>query len=126
MITSGSGGFNLYSKNSIYNGYDGNQIGFQASSSISGYQNGWMNDAANSSCSFGKEFTLNIPGKGSNWANFSGSFQEIRYYNTAINESVFDDYVMNPNSIEGNGINQSPNQLAFRASLGGELDRIVI
>ena len=28
---------------------------------------------------------------------------------------------MNPNSIEGNGINQSPNQLAFRASLGGEL-----
>lgn len=121
MITSGSGGFNLYSKNSIYNGYDGNQIGFQASSSISGYQNGWMNDAANSSCSFGKEFTLNIPGKGSNWANFSGSFQEIRYYNTAINESVFDDYVMNPNSIEGNGINQSPNQLAFRASLGGEL-----
>ena len=121
MITSGSGGFNLYSKNSIYNGYDGNQIGFQASSSISGYQNGWMNDAVNSSCSFGKEFTLNIPGKGSNWANFSGSFQEIRYYNTAINESVFDDYVMNPNSIEGNGINQSPNQLAFRASLGGEL-----
>jgi len=121
MITSGSGGFNLYSKNSIYNGYDGNQIGFQASSSISGYQNGWMNDAANSSCSFGKEFTLNIPGKGSNWANFSGSFQEIRYYNTAISESVFDDYVMNPNSIEGNGTNQGPNQLAFRASLGGEL-----
>ena len=121
MITSGSGGFNLYSKNSIYNGYDGNQIGFQASSSISGYQNGWMNDAVNSSCSFGKEFTLNIPGKGSNWANFSGSFQEIRYYNTAISESVFDDYVMNPNSIEGNGTNQGPNQLAFRASLGGEL-----
>ena len=28
---------------------------------------------------------------------------------------------MNPNSIEGNGTNQGPNQLAFRASLGGEL-----
>jgi hypothetical protein len=28
---------------------------------------------------------------------------------------------MNPNSVEGNGINQGPNQLAFRASLGGEL-----
>ncbi len=28
---------------------------------------------------------------------------------------------MNPNSIEGNGTNQGPNQIAFRASLGGEL-----
>jgi hypothetical protein len=115
MITSGSGGFNFFSKNSIYNGYDGNQIGFQASSSISGYQNGWMNDVANSSCSFGREFTLNIPGKGSNWANFSGSFQEIRYYNTIISENDFNNYVVNSSYI-GN-----PNTLAFRASLGGEL-----
>ena len=56
-----------------------------------------------------------------NYNRFSGSFQEIRYYTVPISESVFDDYVMNPNSIEGNGTNQGPNQLAFRASLGGEL-----
>ena len=28
---------------------------------------------------------------------------------------------MNPYSIEGNSINSSPNDLAFRASIGGEL-----
>ena len=30
---------------------------------------------------------------------------------------------MNPLSIEGNTINSLPNELAFRASLGSELDR---
>lgn len=103
--------FTLFAKNSIYSGYDGNQIGFQASSSVAGNNTIWT--ATNISF-FG---TASL----ANYSNFSGSFQEIRYYNTAISESVFDDYVMNPNSIEGNGINQSPNQLAFRASLGGEL-----
>ena len=103
--------FTLFAKNSIYSGYDGNQIGFQASSSVAGNNTIWT--ATNISF-FG---TASL----ANYSNFSGSFQEIRYYNTAISESVFDDYVMNPNSIEGNGTNQGPNQLAFRASLGGEL-----
>jgi hypothetical protein len=47
--------------------------------------------------------------------------QEIRYYNTVLSESVFKDYIMNPYSSEGNSINNSPNQLAFRLTLGGEL-----
>jgi hypothetical protein len=104
----------LYAANSIYNGYDGNQIGFKASSSIQGTD--IMNLIwANSTVSyFGTSSALN-------YNIFSGSFQEIRYYTTRISESVFDDYVMNPNSIEGNRTNQGPNQLAFRASLGGEL-----
>ncbi len=101
----------IYVKNSIYNGYDGNQIGFQASSSCAfnaASQLIWNNA------------TISFFGTSSrtNYNIFSGSFQEIRYYNTSINESVFDDYVMNPNSIEGNETNQGPNQLAFRASLG--------
>ena len=29
---------------------------------------------------------------------------------------------MNPHSVEGNSVNSSPNELAFRASLGGELN----
>jgi len=104
----------IYVKNSIYNGYDDNQIGFQASSSCAfnaTAQLVWDNA------------TISFFGTSSrtNYNIFSGSFQEIRYYNTCISESVFNDYVMNPNSIEGNGINQGPNQLAFRASLGGEL-----
>ena len=106
--------FGLYAKNSIYNGYDGNQIGFQASSSVTGSDEPWFNNTQ------GFWGALNASGIGT-LNSFSGSFQEIRYYNTRISESVFDDYVMNPNSIEGNGTNQGPNQLAFRASLGGEL-----
>lgn len=110
MLTSGSN-FILYSKDSIYNGYDGNQIGFQASGSVVGNNSIWI--ATNTSF-FGSSSLAN-------YNRFSGSFQEIRYYTVPISESVFDDYVMNPNSIEGNGTNQGPNQLAFRASLGGEL-----
>ena len=103
--------FTLFAKNSTYSGHDGSQLGFQASSSVVGNNAIWT--ATNTSF-FG---TASL----TNYNNFSGSFQEIRYYSTRISESVFDDYVMNPNSIEGNGINQGPNQLAFRASLGGEL-----
>ena len=53
---------------------------------------------------------------------FSGSLQEVRYYKTALSESVFDDYVMNQLSFEGNSLNSSPLDLAFRAPLGSELN----
>jgi hypothetical protein len=111
MLTKNNTTYTLYSKNSIYNGYDGDQLGFQASSSVIGSITAWNMGMTSY---FGSASI-------SNYTNFSGSFQEIRYYTVPISESVFDDYVMNPNSIEGNGINQGPNQLAFRASLGGEL-----
>jgi hypothetical protein len=53
---------------------------------------------------------------------FSGSYQEIRYFDTLLDSDVFKDYVMNPYSTEGiGGVNSSPNELVFRASLGGEL-----
>jgi hypothetical protein len=60
-----------------------------------------------------------------NWNNlghiykpFSGSFQEIRYYTEALSGSLFEDYVMNPYSFEGNNNNEAANTLAFRADLG--------
>lgn len=115
MVTRNGSNFTLYSKNSIYNGYDGNQLGFQASSSRTGNNQAWIDISGFGMTSYFGSASI------SNYKSFSGSFQEIRYYNTSINESVFDDYVMNPNSIEGNETNQGPNQLAFRASLGGEL-----
>ncbi len=65
--------FTLFAKNSIYSGYDGNQIGFQASSSVAGNNAIWT--AVNTSF-FG---TASL----ANYSNFSGSFQEIRYYNTS-------------------------------------------
>lgn len=56
----------------------------------------------------------------------SASFQELRYYSIPISESVFDDYVMNPYSIEGSsteGANSSYNTLLYRIDLGTSLNR---
>ena len=109
MITSGSSnGFELTAANKIYNGNDGTSIGYIASASIN--TGSW---AASRTAHFATS-SVHSP--------FSGSFQEIRYYTTILNENSFKDYVMNPLSIEGNSINSSPNELAFRASLGSELD----
>ena len=52
---------------------------------------------------------------------FSGAYQEIRYWDTALSESLFYDYVVNPYSTQGNTINITPQDLAFRADLGTQL-----
>jgi hypothetical protein len=108
--------FELYSGNKMYDsGENGTSIGFINSSSVT------ANDAIFTST------TRALFGSGSStinskiYNNFSGSFQEIRYYAKPISESVFKDFVMNPSSIEGNFINSGSDQLAFRLSLGGEL-----
>ena len=107
--------FNLYAGNKIYNGNDGTSIGYYASASITGADSfAWR--FARYSVFASSSFYY------PNYKKFSGSLQEIRYYNTQISESVFKDYVMNPLSIEGNGVNSAPDQLIFRAALGSELD----
>ena len=105
MINSSSNGFEMYAANKIYNGADGTSIGYIASSSITSTYDGWANA------------TSAYFGTSSLYSNFSGSYQEIRYYKNALSESEFKDYVMNPLSIEGNSINSSPNELIFRGSL---------
>ena len=168
--------YTLYVANKIYDGADGNQIGFQGSASI------YVNVANN--------LTTNGPGKGpsplynansasvnASWnafsldlaqygagayvggwgntlttgetgsmgiladdggsrtglpkgiqnagKNFSGSLQEFRYYSHDISQSVFNDAVMNPESIEGNFITGSESSfdiVNFRAPLGNELE----
>ena len=111
LVNSGSNGtYTLYAKNSLYNGDTGTELGFQASSSISYSSNTWISG------------TYSVFGNSvDTYDNLSGSLQELRYYKNAISESVFDDYVMNPNSIEGNSINSSANELVFRGALGAEL-----
>jgi hypothetical protein len=110
MLTSGSNGFELHAGDKIYEGGDNNTIlGFYSSSSIISSYNCW--DSAN----------IIYFSTGSLFNNFSGSLQEIRYFKSPLSESVFKDYIMNPHSIEGNTINSSPDELIFRASLGGEL-----
>ena len=101
LVNSGSTGFTLYAANKNYKGEDGNVVGFQASSSVTG-ENVWT---ASLISTFGS----------ASYKTFTGSFQEIRYYTTAISKDNFDAYVMNPYSIE------SSDYLAFRATLGGEL-----
>jgi len=99
----------LHAANSI-----NNTLGFVSSSSVTGY----------SATNYNNGTIIRFPNSssityGSNtYLPFSGSLQEIRYYTPNISASVFYDYVLNPYSSEGNGINSSPNELIFRADLG--------
>jgi hypothetical protein len=108
--------FTLSVGNKIYEGGDnGTLLGFYSSSVITASTDAdWYN---NGDSYFASSSLIN----GNTYTQFSGSLQEIRYYNTKIEENVFKDYIMNPYSIEGNSLNSGPNELAFRASLGGEL-----
>jgi hypothetical protein len=114
--SSGFSDFTLYAGNKIYEGGDnGTLLGFYSSSTVTVDDTDWTN-------TFVSYFGLggNII-NGNLYDYFSGSFQEIRYFKSPLSESVFKDYIMNPYSIEGNNINSSPDELIFRASLGGEL-----
>jgi hypothetical protein len=116
MVTRNGNNFNLHAGNKIYEGGDnGTLLGFYSTSSITEdstfYTLGTLSNFA----------SINNIVPGGPYEAFSGSLQEIRYYNSVISESVFKDYIMNPHSIEGNNLNSSPNNLAFRASIGGEL-----
>ena len=151
--------YTLYAKNKLYDGWDGNSIGFEASTSISNYDSssggvfgtglyntalygGYISESINNSWN---KYGVNeldgvyIGGRlnGSRISNgfitneagfgFSGSFQEFRYYSNAITESVFNDFVMNPESIEGNKITGSQSSfdiINFRAPLGNELKNV--
>ena len=116
MITSASAGFELSTGNKIYNGNDGTSVGYFTSSIVAGGDVAWSQQGAYFAQQSSNDDT------GETFPRFSGSLQEIRYYTTKLSESVFKDYIMNPLSIEGNGINSTPNQLAFRVPLKSELD----
>lgn len=101
----------LHVGNKIYNGKDGTSIGYYSSSAVAA--DGWEL-LHSSTSSFGKPYT--------GYSNFSGSFQEIRYFAPYISESAFKDYIMNPLSIEANSPTSSADKLVFRAGLGSELN----
>jgi hypothetical protein len=106
MVTRTGDDFTLYAGNNVYEGGEnGTQLGFYATSSVNEDSTGWSTSTTVDFMPQQSEMYL----------------QEIRYYNTVLNENAFKDYIMNPSSTEGNTINSSPDQLAFRLSLGGEL-----
>jgi hypothetical protein len=136
MVNRSGSNFTLSAANKIYEGgNNGTILGFYGSSSITGNTTPWINSiysyfpiSFSSANVFGYDVvtydnTAIYDGTGSLsglYTPFSGSYQEIRYYNSVISSSVFKDYTMNPYSIEGNSLNSAPNELAFRASIGGE------
>jgi hypothetical protein len=108
--------FTLYAGNKVYEGGDnGTSIGFFESSSLTSNHNEWITYGTSN---FAKgPIIIN----GSPYESFSGSLQEIRYYTNALDKNIIKNYIMNPHSIQGNSLNSSPEELIFRASLGGEL-----
>ena len=119
MVTRDSDTFTLYAADSIYDGFDGAQIGFIASSSLTNAtsETNWIGGITSYFSAQADSISLG----GNTYIKTSGSYQEVRYYTVPLNTSPFQDYVMNPQSTEGNGVNTTPDTLAFRASLGGEL-----
>jgi hypothetical protein len=63
------------------------------------------------------------PGSATNSNNnyFKGTFQELRYWGKALEESTFDFHVLNPESYEGNTTGSSYQHLALRLPLGNDL-----
>jgi hypothetical protein len=114
----------LYAKNKIYQGEDGNKIGFQASNSIQAVNSWTYKNAASDTISFILGSSVgSLPILGNTYTRFTGSYQELRVYNVALSESIFNDFVMNPYSIEGNDNDSQSalNTLIFRAPLGTDL-----
>lgn len=106
MATRNGNDFKLYAGNNVYEGGDnGTELGFYLTSSVNVSSTAWTAATSSNFLPQGNEMYL----------------QEVRYYNTVLSESIFKDYIMNPSSIEGNSLNDSPDKLAFRLSLGGEL-----
>ena len=144
--------FTLRAANNIYNGDDGDRIGFKESSSVNALGLNNYGTGLYGIALYGGEFSfanfnwnafgsgsfdgvylggtpsgstingivMNEPGK-----MFVGSFQEFRYYSHELKEEVFNDLVMNPESIEGNAITGEQSSfdiVNFRAPLGNELE----
>lgn len=117
MVTRNNDNWALYAANKIYNGDDGFIIGYTGSATASGaVETEWTNSTNSYLGSVGN---LTIGSK--TYTNFSGSYQEVRYYNSLIPSGTFYDYVMNPYSIEGVGTNGAYDQLMFRGTLGNDL-----
>jgi len=111
MINRSGSYFEIFAGNKLnYNGYDGNEIGFIASSSIT-QTSQWFNSLW---ISFYKSRF-----NGNNYFFPSGSIQEIRYWSKTGSLESFKNYIMNPSSISG--FSDIENSLIFRAPLGNEL-----
>ena len=102
----------------VANEIDG-KLGFNASSSITGFDSSFYDQASIGYLNKDTNITTDLSKV---YQPFSGSFQELRYWTQEINQNTFYDFTLNPYSAEGNGVNTTPDQLYFRADLGTQLD----
>ena len=97
------------------------KVGFSGSDQTTNFDVSYWNDSTKAFLNTQSDFTPT--GAGGIYQPFSGSFQELRYWNVELSESKFFDYTVNPYSNEGNTINSTPDELFFRAALGSQLSR---
>jgi hypothetical protein len=112
--TNGDTTYTLYAGSKTEGYYGG--INYEASSSFT-TTNFW-NTVTTSNLILGSG---SISYGGKTYLPFSGSYQEFRYYSVPLSASVFESYIVNPYSIEGNNTISTKDTLAFRLPLGGEL-----
>ena len=96
----------------------GDALGFHESSSITGVNPAYWQAATKAFFPYNQAASIG----GVFYNPFSGSYQEIRYFGNVMSGSLFEDFIMSPYSYEGQDVNFAPNQLAFRADLGTQLN----
>lgn len=117
----------LYVANSIYNGHDGETVGYIGSSSLSiigatssSYNRAWNSyDKDNFIAYLGGTSNNNIISQGS--TKFSGMIQELRYWATPLPLDNFKAHTLSPLSIECINETSSYSKLIFRLPLGSDL-----
>ena len=118
MINKFQNTYTLYAGNKLYyDGYDGNQIGYLVSSSITSSTNFWTSSIAGTSTFLSSSVSLG----GTTYNRFTGSLQEIRYWIKTGSVDSFKDFIMNPQSIDYSGEVLYDDYLVFRLPLGGDL-----
>jgi hypothetical protein len=119
--------FTLYAgSKGYYDGYDGNQILYIASSSVIETTTDTPWNGSSGNIYFTKFAAAPINPGTKNFNGYVGSLQEIRYWAKSSSVDSFRDFIMNPHSIDYKwGENEYANYLAFRAPLGSELEPLV-
>ena len=110
--------YTLRTANNIYDGADGFKIGYTASVTNTKSNSVWNNA---SQFYLGNKDGSGVTINSQTYKGLTGSFQELRFYNTVLEEETFHDFVMNPYSIEGATFSSSADNLVFRAPLGSDL-----
>ena len=109
---------NLIAAENLHHGDDGYRSGRQVISSTTNAIPGW--NANNLFIPASNNVALNLGGN--DHYGLTGSFQEVRLYNTPIDKFTVYELAANPHQIIGETPSSSAENLVFRAPLGAELD----